>query len=255
MHYAYRNIRVEKPISNIAVMSFIRPEKLNSLTIGVIDDMLDFLTRLENDSETTVLVMRGEGTRAYCSGLDFDNVYPSEVKGNSTYSYEIQKKLSRIVLAIRNNPQISINLSFGYSIGSGFFTAMASDIRIIASNVKFSVPLIKMGMGACDIGSSYFLCRELGAGPARDLLLTGRMLEAEEAMRLGFASECVPFERLDEIGMTKAEEIAQLDPIALKFSKQVLNFAENANSLEDVLMFENRNNQLIRIYKGERKSI
>jgi len=245
MNYSYENIRVEKPEPKIAVMSFIRPEKMNSWTRGVIDDMLDFFTKLKSDTETTVVIMRGDGTKAICAGMDFADVYPPSLSDDIAYSYSMQGKLCAVIQGIYECPQIVISQSFGHAIGGGFFIAMASDIRIIADNVKFSVPLIKMGMGSADLGSSYFLCRALGSGVTKDLLLTGRVMLADEAIRLGFASQCVPFESLDETGTAKAKEIAQYSGNALRLSKEAINYAQDANSLSDVLNFENRNNQLV----------
>lgn len=251
MKYQYENIRVEKPEPAIAVMSYIRPEKMNSWTRGVIEELRDFLAKLKNDTETTVVIMRGDGTKAVCAGMDFADVYPPEVTSSPSLSYLWQEKLCDIIRGIHECPQIVINLSFGHAIGGGFFTALASDIRIIAEDVKFSVPLIKMGMGAADLGSSYFLCRALGAAVTKDLLLTGRVLRAEEAMRLGFATECVPLEKLDEAGMAKAKAIAELSPNALRLSKKAINWAQDANSLDDVLAFENRNNQMVSAFRKE----
>ena len=255
MQYSYTHIRVEKPDPRIAVLSFNRPEKLNSWTLDVLDDMCDFFLKLKNDSETSVLVMRGDGTKAYCAGVDFKNVFPNNLRANKAYTYTVVEKLCSIVKGIVNCPQVVINLAFGYSIGGGFIVAMASDIRIISDNVKFQLPLLKLGVGCGDLGSSYFLSREIGSGVAKDILLTGRYMLAEEAVRLGFVSQCVPFEKLDEVGMAKANDLAKMEPMSLRLSKELLNIAQDANSLEDMLILENRTNSFISVYNQDKNYI
>lgn len=247
--YEYDNIRVEKVGERIAVMSWIRPDKLNSWTMGVIDDMLDFFTALKKDDQTSVVIIRGEGQKAVCAGMDFADVYPAEKKGDAVYSYAVQEKLCAVIKGIHECPQVVISLSFGHAIGGGFFVALASDLRIVADNVKFSVPLAKMGMGAADLGSSYFMYRAFGSAITRDLLFTSRPMKAEEAVRLGFAKESVPAEALDDAGLELAKMLAEYDPRALRLTKAGINFAQDANGLDEVLAFENRNNQMLKAFK------
>ncbi len=253
MEYQYQNIRVEKATPRITVLSFIRPEKLNSWTNAVIDDMLDFFEKLKKDEERTVLIMRADGIKAYSTGADFQEIFPDGTRDRASVSYAFQDKCCKLILSIHKCSQIVINQSFGYTIGGGFFVAMASDIRIIAENVRFQAPLLKFGLGCGDLGTSYFLTRQIGAGVAKDILLTGRYMMAEEAMKLGFASECVPVEKLDEAGMAKAQLLAEYTPVALKYSKEMLNLAQDGYGLEDVLSIENRNQQMIKAFNLEKK--
>ncbi|MCL2529499.1 MAG: enoyl-CoA hydratase/isomerase family protein [Coriobacteriia bacterium] len=248
MSEEYTNIRVERPEPGIAVVSFARPESMNAWTNDLIDELIDFINTMKSDYETTVLIMRGDGEKGYCSGADFNDLFPVQVMSDTVKSYDLQNKLCDMLVAIRKLPQVIINLAFGHTIGGGFFLAMAADIRIIADNVKFSVPLLKLGLGCADLGSSYYLMRQIGSGVAKDILFTGRPLMAEEAMRLGFASECVPFDQLDEAGLAKARLIAQSDPLAVRLSKEALNFAQDSQSFEETLAFENRNQQMIQAY-------
>jgi enoyl-CoA hydratase/carnithine racemase len=245
MDYNYTAIRVEKPESKIAVMSFIRPEKLNSWTNEVIDELSDFFAKLRYDRETSVVILRGEGEKGFSAGMDVQAVFTPDVMMNTVKLYDLQVKLGEIFIAMRKCPQVIITLAHGAAVGGGFFLAMASDIRIIADNVKFSFPGVKIGMGGADLGSSYFLPRLLPAGIAYDLLLTGRYLLAEEAMRLGFATQCVPAEELDVAGLAKAQEIAKLDPVLLGFTKEALNASLDADSLEQAIILEHRNQQVV----------
>lgn len=243
MDYNYESIRVEKPEPRIAVMSFIRPEKLNSWTNEVIHDMCDFFARLRYDREIGVVIMRGEGEKGYSAGIDVKDVF-APVVTNTVKLYDLQLKLGEMIINMRKCPQVIIHQAFGSTVGGGMILALAADIRIIADNVNFALPFLKIGMGGADLGSSYFLCRQIGAGIAFDMILTGRNMLADEAMQLGFASQCVPVAELDAAGMNKAREIAKLDPVMVGFTKEALNQSLDANCLEHAIMLEHRNQQM-----------
>ena len=124
---------------------------------------------------------------------------------------------------------------------------MASDIRLITEDVKFSAPLLKMSMSCGDCGSSWMLSRLIGSGAARDILLTGRYMEAKEAMRLGFASEC--FAEKSEMDRRRARApklLASYTPHAIRYSKELLNIIDGVASLDDAIRIENRSQQLVK---------
>lgn len=249
MEYQYESIRVEKVEDRILVMSFCRPDKMNSWNKEVLSDLYDFSKKIHDDQAASVVVLRADGEKAYCTGLDFPDVMPEQVRANVVIKDPIVKMITGIGVNLASAPQIVINSAFGYTIGGGFITAMAADIRVCADTVKYSLPLLKLGGSCGDMGSTYFLCRQIPAGVARDILLTGRAMNAEEAYRLGFVSECVPFAELDEVVMKKAKEIASYNPYALKMSKELLNHGQDAMCLQDVIMLENRTNAYVTMYK------
>ena len=181
--YDYKYIRVEQPEPGIAVMSFIRPEKLNSWSREVFNDMLHFFRLLKTDDETKVLIIRGEGDRAFCTGADFNSLFPNEGDRDSVEkSFEFQEQLRELIVLVHEAKQIVITAAHGYAVGGGFFLTMASDIRLIAHDVKFSCPLLKMSMSCGDLGCAYMLPRLIGDGVARDILLTGMYMFVGEAM-------------------------------------------------------------------------
>lgn len=252
MYHNYKNTSVEFPSPGIAVMSFVRPEKLNAWSRPVLNDMLDFFASLHKDNETKVVVLRGEGERAFCTGADFESLFPNPGdRDSASISYSLQEELRELVTLVHHAPQIIISACHGYAVGGGFFLAMASDIRIIADDVKFSAPLLKMGLTCGDLGCSYMLPRLIGDGVARDILLTGRYMKAEEAMRLGFASECVPLEKLDETAMEKARVLAGYTRAALQYSKELLNLMESVNDVDTAIRIENRNQQMAKAFNRE----
>jgi len=250
--YSYNSIRVELTEDGIAVMSFIRPEKLNSWSREVFAEMLDFFRCLKTDDDTKVVIIRGEGERAFCTGADFVSLFPGEGDRYSIQkSYAFQEKVRELVVLVHEARQVVISAVHGYAVGGGFFLTMASDIRIIADNVKFSCPLLKMSMSCGDLGCAYLLPRLIGDGVARDILLTGRYMLAEEAMRLGYASECVAPEELDDVAMERARLLAEYSKEALFYSKELLNIIEGVDNLDVAIKIENRNQQLVKAFKKE----
>ena len=240
--YDYKNIRVELPEPGIAVMSFARPEKLNSWSRGAFEDLLDFFRRLKTDDDLKVVVLRGDGDRAFCTGADFVSLFPGEGERESpSKSYAFQEEVRELV----------ISAVHGYAVGGGFFLTMASDIRIISDDVKFSCPLLKLNMSCGDLGGAYMLPRLIGDGVARHLLLTGRYMLAEEAMRLGYASQCVPRAQLDAAAMEKARLLAGYSRDAMLYSKELLNIMEGVSDLDTAIKIENRNQQLVKALKRE----
>ena len=253
--FDYQHIRVEIPEAGIAVMSFCRPAKLNSWSREVLTELLDFCRRLRSETDIKVVILRGDGDRAFCTGADFQSLFPGEGDRDSiAKSYALQEDLRELVVLVHTLPQIVISACHGYAVGGGFFLAMASDIRIISEDVRFSAPLLKMSMSCGDLGCAYMLPRLIGAGVARDILLTGRYMEAEEAMRLGFASRCVPLEQLDEAAMARARVLASYTREALQYSKELINLLEGVGDLDTAIKIENRNQQLVKAFNRENRA-
>lgn len=252
--YDYRHIRVDCPEPGIAVMSFTRPEKLNAWSREVLDDMLHFFHSIPMDDDLKVVILRGEGERAFSTGADFASLFPGEGdRDRVSLSFVLQEQLRELVSLIHKARQIIISAVHGYAVGGGFFLAMASDIRIIADDVKFSCPLLKMSMSCGDLGCAYLLPRLIGDGVARDILLSGRYMLAEEAMRLGFASQCVSPDRLDEAAMEKARALAASSAEALRYSKELLNIMESVGDVDTAIRIENRNQQLVKAFNREKR--
>ena len=241
----YQTLKWKVMESRIMLLSLNRPEKLNALNNVMIEELYDITTRLKDDKEISVVVFTGEGDKGFCGGLDVKTVFLPEVVNSVEDFYDVQMKLGLAIMNMRQMPQVIVAACFGACVGGGFLYAMASDIRIISEDVKFAAPFVKIKMGGADLGSSYFLARQIGSGVAYDLLLTGRFMLAEEAMRLGFASECVSPAKLREAAMDKAKELASIDPMALRLTKEALNVNLDLGNLESCILVEHRNQQMI----------
>ena len=122
---------------------------------------------------------------------------------------------------------------------------MASDIRILAENARFSAAYINIGLGGADMSSSYFLPRLIGTGRANEFLLTGNWMTADEAMKLGFGSRLVPKEKMIETADEIAKVMMTKNPLGIRMTKEAINANIDAASLEACLQMEDRNQMMI----------
>lgn len=240
----YETIAVEFVEPGILVVSLNRPHRLNALSLAMMDDLLDLWNFLREDFETRVVILKGAGDKGFCGGVDIKEIFPDEML-NAPALYHWQTRLGELEYLMRKIPQPIICLVHGAATGAGFSFALASDIRIIAPDVKFSAFYVNVGLGGADMGSSYFLPRLIGAGRAYDMLLTGRFMYAEEAMHLGLASQCVERDELMNQGLATARMIAEKDPLAVRLTKEAINQNLDSSSMERVLTVENRNQSLM----------
>jgi enoyl-CoA hydratase/carnithine racemase len=149
-----------------------------------------------------------------------------------------QERIADLTARIHRLRQPVIAAVNGPAYGGGMGIALACDIRVASESAKFCTQFIKLGLGGCDIGVSYTLPRIVGAGPAFDLILTARAVEADEALRLGLVSRVVE-SPLDE-AMVIAETLCDYGKFGVESTKQVLWANLDAGSLEAALHLENR---------------
>ena len=136
----------------------------------------------------------------------------------------------------------------GPAYGGGFGIALACDIRLASPSARFCTQFIKLGLGGCDIGVSYTLPRIIGAGPGFDLILTARIVDAEEALRLGIVSRLS--DSVFDDALAIAETLCSYGKFGLESTKQVLWANLEASSLEAALHMENRS-QILASTSGE----
>lgn len=181
----------------VARLTLERPEALNALNRDVATVLEHALTRLERSKDTVVVIVSGRG-RAFCAGNDIAEMpalSPAEARALSRRWQKIMDKFARL-------PQVTIAAVRGYALGGGCMLAAAQDLRIAEAGARFGLPEVTLGFNP-----SYGIARLLdimGGGPARDLLLTGRTVDAAEALRMGLVTRVVPDGALD----SAADELA-----------------------------------------------
>ncbi|NVM52955.1 MAG: enoyl-CoA hydratase/isomerase family protein [Candidatus Helarchaeota archaeon] len=251
----FETIKFEENENGVAILTFNRPDKLNALSIKLIEELHEILDYLEWNFDCRVLIITGAG-RAFCAGLDLKE-FPALRRGKSEKfkhlqifnmgdpiktNYYAQRWIANIIIKMRRIPQPIIAAVNGAATGGGFAIAMACDIRIASENAKFNNAFIKIGVSGCDLGSSYFLPRLIGLSRATEILYTGRFFDANEADRIGFVSKVVPSTTLLKDTINLAEEmLLTKSPLGLRLTKEGINKNMDAPALEVALDYENRN--------------
>lgn len=232
-------ISVETPRAGIALLTLRRPEKLNALSWEIVEELLSAFAEIDRDRTVRVVVVTGEG-RGFCSGMDLRG---DDVVGSATdvvTTLDNQERVAGVAIAMRNLRQPIIAAVNGPAAGGGMALALASDIRLCAPEGRFNVAFVRIGLSGCDVGVSHLLPRIVGLGMASELMLTGRQVLADEAVRIGLANRVTaPGALLDE-AYALADEIAANSPFGLRMTKQVLHRNVDAPSLEAAIELENR---------------
>ncbi|KJC57632.1 enoyl-CoA hydratase [Bradyrhizobium sp. LTSPM299] len=224
-----------------------RPESLNALDASLIDALNTYFQGLQRNRDTRVVVLKGAGAN-FCAGLDLKQAMArrggqTEPPG-VTESLDSQRRIADIVMLMRRCPQPIIALVQGAAAGGGFALALAADIRIAAKNARMNCAFIKLGLGGCDIGTSYFLPRLVGVSVASELILTGRFIHADRALAVGLVSEVVDAADLDTAANPYVDAMMTASPVGLRLSKECLNMSVDAGSIEAVIAMEDRNQVL-----------
>lgn len=235
---AYETLSVERdgPVDRVLLN---RPDHLNALSLLALDELNDYFGRQQFNEASRIIVLRGAG-RAFCAGLDIRDFDPSAKRTVEEVLLH-QRKLAETVLRMHRCPQVVIALVNGAAVGAGFALALAADIRIAGPRARMNAAFIKIGASACDVGVSYFLPRLVGASVARELMLTGRFIDAERSLRVGLVSSVVPEEQLDAAGEELVQEMLATSPMGLRLTKECLNATIDSPSLEVAIAMENRN--------------
>jgi enoyl-CoA hydratase len=223
----------------IATLTLDRPEKLNAWSWEASRQLGQRADQIRFDDSVRVVVVRGEG-RAFCAGVDL-GMPEDRVTGRSPAEkvrnyYEGIRWVHERFHAFADLPQPIVVAVHGYCLGFGFELALMADIRVAADDAVFALPEAQVGVSV-DAGGDLRLAREVGAGWAKLLALTGRRLDAATAERLGIVQSVVPREALDDTALQIAREIRDNAPLAVQSIKRTINaFADRG--LADALRFE-----------------
>ena len=236
------NFTLEKGIGRL---TFTRKDSYNAFDLSMVEAFEAFLHERRHDETCRVIIIDGGEAKGFCAGLDTKN-YADEIFAMAPEkAYDAQARMSRMFLAMRQLPQPVISCIHGAAAGIGFSIAMASDIRILADNARFSAAYINIGLGGADMASSYFLPRLIGAGRAYEYLLTGNWMDAQTALDLGFASRVVTREKMIPTAMELAETMTLKNPMGIRMTKEAINCNLDCAGLESALNMEDRNQMMI----------
>jgi len=204
----------------VATVTIDRPDVLNALNTALLEELLATLGDLGGDPGVGVVVLTGEGERSFIAGADIKEMAgktPLEARAYSELGQEIAHRLE----TMRKPTIAAVN---GYALGGGCEMALACDVRLASKNAQFGQPEINLGI-IPGWGASQRLARATNIGYAKELILTGRMVDAPEAFERGLVQHVYAPAELMPATMRLAAEMASKSPVALYYAKEATNRA------------------------------
>jgi enoyl-CoA hydratase len=234
----YEGLEVDRPRDGIVLLTLSRPDRLNALTFRMFAELRRFCDDLAADDTARVVVLTGAG-RAFCAGLDLDDA-ASLTDMTTAEMVRGQASWADAITAFRRLPQPVVAAVNGAAAGAGFSLSLAADIRLASPAAKFNAAFVKIGLTGGDCGSSWALPRVVGLGHASEILLTGRMVDAQEAAGIGLVNRVVPADELVEAALDVASLIAANSPLGVRLTKEVVQANVDASSMDEAVQLENR---------------
>jgi enoyl-CoA hydratase len=214
-----RHLQLERTDHGVAVLTLDNPDRRNAMSDEMTESWLAAIDELAADRELRAVVVTGAGT-AFCSGGDTGWI-AGEPDATVDHLRSRMIRFYRAWLSIRRLEVPTIAAVNGAAIGAGLCLALACDLRYAATGARLGVPFVRLGMHA-GMAATYLLPDVVGEAHARDLLLTGRTVDAEEALRLGLVSRVIPGDGfLDEVLRT-ASDVAATAPVASRLTTVAL---------------------------------
>lgn len=225
---------IETVEDGVATLTLNRPEARNALNRPMMHALLEALPRLSMDASVRVVVITGAG-RAFCSGGDVKN-FAQRAAGTvaqPSFDERVNDLRARMeaVRWLHEMPKPTLAVIPGPAAGAGLSLALACDLRIAADDAKMTTAFSKIGLSG-DFGGSYFLSKLVGASRARELYFTGRLVMADEALRIGMVDRVAPPDDLARAAAEYARELAALPTVAVGYMKRNLNLAQRGSLAE-----------------------
>lgn len=207
--------------NGVALLTLTRPDRLNSLTFEVYEELRDTFAELDHHAEVRAVVITGQG-RAFCSGGDVESIigelFARDMQGLVAFT-RVTGALIRNIRALRRPVIAAVN---GTAVGAGAVIALASDFRIASQTAKIGFIFPKVGLCGADMGATYLLPRVVGLGHATELLFTGDIILADRAKEIGLFNKVVPAEECLAAAKELAERLASGPAFAHAMTKQML---------------------------------
>jgi enoyl-CoA hydratase/carnithine racemase len=218
----------------VATVTLDRPDALNAISTELATALADAVEPLASDPRVRALVLTGAGERAFCAGADL-----KQRAGFDDHGWFVQREaFRRGFAAVRRCPLPTVAAVFGFALGGGTELALSCDLVVAAEDATFGLPEVRLGLVPAG-GGTQLLARRVGRSVAKDLVLTGRRVEAAEALRLGLADRVVPRGELAAAATALAAELAANAPTAVRMAKWALEVGADL-SLEAAMEVEDQ---------------
>lgn len=214
----------------ILYLNLNRPEKRNAINTRMLSELEQCVPLIAAKSDVGVVVIQGEG-KAFSSGTDLDELGELARSGNIQDFRGALRKLQRAFTEIEYLEKAVIAAVHGYALGSALELILACDLRIAAEETRLSIPEVSLGI-IPDLGGVHRLSRIVGVGRAKELILTGRMISAQEAEHIGLVNRVVPPEQLRDTATAWAEEIMNNGLPAVGLAKRAVDMSFSLSSAE-----------------------
>ncbi|MHC1682076.1 MAG: short-chain-enoyl-CoA hydratase [Clostridiaceae bacterium] len=212
-----KNVLLEKE-GNIAVVTINRPKALNALNTETLKDLDVVFDAIENDDEVYAVVLTGAGEKAFVAGADITEMKDKNVIQGRKFG-QLGNKVFRKIETLSKPVIAAIN---GFALGGGCEIAMSCDIRIASTTARFGQPEVGLGITP-GFGGTQRLSRLVGMGMAKELIYTGKVVKADEALRIGLVNSLHDSENLLNAAKDLANTIAKNAPIAVMLCKEAIN--------------------------------
>src|SRR3954462_10374419 len=229
----YQNIKVEKR-DHIAIVTIDRPKVLNALNMATMTELRDAFTELRDDVETRVVLLTGAGEKAFVAGADIGELN----KNNPVEAKEYTHRGQAVLNLIENLGKPVIACINGFALGGGCEMALAWTMRLARENAKLGQPEVKLGI-IPGYGGTQRLPRLVGKGIAMQLLLTGEMITAQEAHRIGLVNEVIPANQLIARAEAIAQSIIKNAPLAIQYCLEAVNHGMELTQQEGLYLEAN----------------
>ena len=236
-------VELEAVDETVRVVRLNRPERLNALSIELAVELDSVLAQVGADNLARVVVLTGAGD-AFCSGLDLKdygiipNIDHLSVHRIASRSMRIY---SQITKRLRSIPQPVIAAVNGVAFGGGMCLSLGCDLRIASESAVFNATGIVNGLSSAEMGAGWLLPRLIGSANSNDLLLTGRRIDAVEALRMGLVSRVVPHGQVLDEALEMAASMSRYSHHGLEATKSTLWTELEISSLDAAIEFEDRN--------------
>lgn len=229
MNRLFQHIRVEKS-ELVGTIIIDRQDVRNALNKTTVDELQIAVRKLEEDPKLRIIIITGAGEKAFVAGADIKELH------ERTMLEALVPGMQKVYREIEQSSKVTIAVINGHALGGGCELALACDLRVVANHAKIGLPELNLAIipGA---GGTQRLMRIVGKGRALEMILTGKIIDAQEAERIGLVTQSVESNDLKNVINQLVESILSKGPLALKLAKMVINRGQDVD-LDTALMLE-----------------
>jgi enoyl-CoA hydratase len=248
-------VQLDRIRDDVALVTLDRPEVLNAESRELVQELQAVLNRIAADASWRVVVLTGAG-RGFCAGHDLGEMPQAGRDASAVQAgMRVQKAFADLTLRLHSLPQPVIAAVNGAAAGGGLALALAADTRVCSTSARFNAAFVRIGLSGCDVGVSYLLPRIVGPTLAFEMMLTGRLIDAKEALRSGLVLRVVPDGQVVDAALEIAQQISANSPFGVRMTKEVMRANLDAPSLAAAIELENRTQILCTRTRDQKEAI